>query len=199
MAEQVVVPFTSARSQPATEARSTLLTTSVQAMRAHGHFARYEQALDKELKETILTAVAGMWLPLEVAMAHYAACDSLKLSSQEELAIGREVGERVQGTLLGLLVRTAKTAGLTPWAGLSHATKLWERLFQGGSVQVIKLGPKEARLEMVNNRLFSIAYFRNAFRGLTYGGAELFCEKAYVHELPKLTNDTTLGLRVSWA
>lgn len=63
----------------------------------------------------------------------------------------------------------------------------------------MKLGPKEARLEMVNNQLFALSHFRNGFRGLTCAGAELFCEKAYAHELPRLTGPTSLGLRVSWA
>jgi hypothetical protein len=105
----------------------------------------------------------------------------------------------VQGTILGLLVRTAKSAGTTPWAGLTHCTQFYERLFMGGSVQLVKLGPKEARLDTVNNPLFAFPYFRNAYRGIVCSGTELFCEKAYAVELPKYTSDTALGLRVSWA
>ena len=115
--------------------------------------------------------------------------------------MGSEVGERVQGSVLGVVVRTARrSAGLTPSdLGLGHATRLYERIFRGGSVQILKLGPKEAQVEVVNNRLFALGYFRNAFRGLVIGGLQLFCEKVYVHELPKLTNETAIGLRISWA
>jgi hypothetical protein len=198
-AEEVIVDFTDARERPASEARSTLITTSIQALRARGLFADYEKALPPSLKQSILTVVAGVWLPIDVAMAHYAACDELNLSQKDQFAMGGEVGDRVQGTMLGLVVRTAKSSGLTPWMGLSQCTKLYERLFDGGSVKLVKLGPKDARMEVVNNPLFAIGYFRNGFRGTVCTGAEFFCEKAYAHELPKLTSETTLGLRISWA
>jgi hypothetical protein len=197
--EEVIVEFTPSRESPASQTRSTLLTTSLQAIRAHGRFPEYQKLLPRELSDTIVTVVAGVWLPIDIAVAHYSACNALDFSIQEQTAIGMEVGDRVQGTMLGLLVRTAKQAGLTPWTGLSQCNKLYDRLFRGGSVKLIKLGPKEARLEVVNNRLFALAYFRNAFRGLVCAGAQLFCEKAYVHELPKLTGTTSLGMRVSWA
>ena len=54
-------------------------------------------------------------------------------------------------------------------------------------------------MTLVNNPLFALAYFRNGFRGIVYAGAQLFCEKVYAHELPKLTSATTLGLSISWA
>ena len=104
----------------------------------------------------------------------------------------------MQGTMLGLLMRTARQEALTPWAGLVQCNKLYDRIFQGGSCRLIKLGPKEARLEVVNNRLFSLEHFRNGFRGIVCAGAELFCEKAYAHELPKLSGATNLGVRISW-
>ena len=198
-AEEIMVDFTPSRERPASHTRSTLVTTSVQAIRAHGRFDDYQKLLPAELRETILTVVAGVWLPMNVAMAHYAACNGLGLSPQEQYAIGMEVGDRVQGTMLGLVVRTAKHAGVTPWAGLAQCTKLYERLFQGGSIRLTRLGPKEARFEIVNNRLYVHTYFRNAFRGVVCAGAQLFCQKAYAHEVPKLTGATSVGLRVSWA
>ncbi len=109
------------------------------------------------------------------------------------------MGDRVQGTMLGLVVRTAKAIEMSPWLGLSQCTKLYDRLFDGGSVKLVKLGPKEARMEVVNNPLFGLAYFRNGFRGLVCTGARFFCEKIYAHELPKLTSETALGIRISWA
>jgi hypothetical protein len=69
----------------------------------------------------------------------------------------------------------------------------------GGGVCLIKLGPKEARLETANNPLFSKGYFRNGYRGIVCAGTELFCERAYAVELPKYTDETRQGLKVSWA
>ncbi len=199
MAEEIVSPFPAQRAHPASEMRSTLLTTSIQSLRAHGHLEVYSKTVSSEFRETILTTVAGIWLPIALGIAHYKACDQLKLPPSEQVAIGKEVGDRVQGTILGLVVRTAKQAGLTPWTGLGSGNRMYERLFIGGGLCLIKLGPKEARMEIVNNPLFGFTYFRNGFRGIVATGAELFCAKAYVHELPKLTSATSLGLRISWA
>jgi hypothetical protein len=196
---EVVVTFTESRDQPAAEARSTLLTTSIQALRARGHATRYEEALRSEAKQPILTVVAGVWLPIDLAVAHYEACEALGLPVEEQLGMGIEVGERVQGTMLGLVARTAKTAGVTPWTGLAHAARLYERIFRGGAVQVSKLGPKEAELELVNNRVFGIDYARNGLRGVTLGGLKLFAEKVYVHEMPTHGSPSTFVMRISWA
>jgi hypothetical protein len=197
--EEVIVPFDEEKGHLATALRSTLLTTSIQSLRARGLYDRYAALLPAQHREAILTSVAGVWLPMAVGIAHYTTCDALGLAASEQFAIGQEVGDRVQGTLLGLVVRTAKTAGLSPWAGLSNARRLYTRLFQGGSVRLVKLGPKEARVELVNNPLFANAHFRNGLRGLTVAGAELFCEKAYGTELARLSTPTSFAMRVSWA
>jgi hypothetical protein len=197
--EEILVDFTAGRDILISEARSTLITTSIQAIRARGRFDEYERVVAPEHRETILTVVAGVWLPISVAAAHYAACNALGWSPDQQLDMGMEVGRRVQGTMLGLMVRTAKQAGLTPWAGLTQCTKLHERLFNGGSVKLVKLGPKEARIEMVQNPLFAFPYFRNAFRGVILAGGALFCEKMYVHELLRHGGSDSLGLRISWA
>jgi hypothetical protein len=199
MGDEVIVDFTSSRDTPASHARSTLITTSIQAIRARGRFDAYERGLPAELRQAILTVVAGVWLEMDLAVAHYAACDALGLSPQEQFAIGSEVGDRVQGTMLGMIVRTAKDAELSPWTALTQCARLYERLFQGGSIKLTKLGAKDGRMEIVNNRLFAFSYFRNGFRGLVCAGAELSCAKAYAHELPRLSSDTTLGLRISWS
>jgi hypothetical protein len=196
--EEILADFTASRDIPATQARSTLVTTSIQSIRAHGRFADYEKALPTNVRDTILTVVAGVWLSIDLAAAHYEACTNIGLTSQEQVAIGREVGDRVQGTMLGLLTRTAKQDEVTPWTGLLQCHKLYERIFQGGSPRLIRIGAKDARLEIVNNRLFSFEHFRNGFRGIVSGGVELFAKKSYVHELPKLTSATSLGLRISW-
>jgi hypothetical protein len=36
-------------------------------------------------------------------------------------------------------------------------------------------------------------------RGVLLGQSELFCKKAYVHEVKSLCSATTLGYRVSWS
>jgi hypothetical protein len=197
--EELLVDFMEGRGGATTEVRSTLITTSMAAIRARQRFEAYEKALPKEWRDALLTAVAGMWLPIQVALAHYNACDTLGFSAQEQFVIGKEVGTRVQGSVVGLMVRTARTAGVTPWTGLMQCNRLYERMFQGGGVRLLKLGPKEARVELVKNPLVSSTHFKNGLRGLTCVGGELFAEKVYVHDLPKFAARGELGLRISWA
>lgn len=181
-----VLPFP-ARSEivPATAFRTTWVVSSIQSLRARGHFEAYVRELPDRFRGQILESVVGLWLPMDAARAHYEACERLGLSVDEQLAMGSAVGERAQGTLLSTVVKTAKGAGVTPWTVLPQFDRLWRRGANGGAVAVYRLGPKEARTEFVGCVLFDIPYFRHAFRGVVHGIAGLFCEKVYVHELPK--------------
>jgi hypothetical protein len=184
----------------ATEVRSTLLATSLQSIRKHGLLDLYQRHLTGPFKETVLTAVAGSWLPINAAKAHYLACDALRLEPAVQLAIGMEVGDRVNGTFLGFMVRTAKTAGVTPWHALAQATKLYFRVFQGGGgIAIGELGPKEARVELVGNMLYDIDYFRNGCRGFFQAATRLFCNRVYTYDLSRGRNANGMTLRISWA
>jgi hypothetical protein len=74
-----------------TAIRSTLITSSLSSLRDRGLFARYDALQTSSHRQKILNAVAGEWLPLEVALAHYHACDALGLSEAEQFAIGKDV------------------------------------------------------------------------------------------------------------
>jgi hypothetical protein len=200
--EEIIVPLrvdTAGVVSPVTHVRSTLLASSVLAIREHGYMDRYLEKLPTELHATVLHSVAGSWLPLDVGFAHYTAADALGLSAREQFDIGRNVAERVQNSVLGTLVKVAKSAGVTPWIGLGHFQRLWDRLLQGGSGAVHRLGPKEARVEMHGVGLVRIAYFRNGWRGMFSGSGELFATKVYVTELASRTTDSSMALRVAWA
>src|SRR3954470_3313458 len=75
----------------ATQFRSTWLTSSLRALRERQLLDPYFAHLPRSLHETVRASVAGTWLPIDVALAHYEACDSLKLPLSEQLAMGREV------------------------------------------------------------------------------------------------------------
>jgi hypothetical protein len=164
-------------------------------------FDAYLGKLPGDMHAPVLEAVAGSWIPLSVGIAHYAAADSLGLSSLEQFNNGREVAERVQNSMLGTLVRAAKAIGVTPWTGLEQFQRLWDRLLLGGAGAVYRLGPKEARVEAHGNPLVEGAYFRNAWRGMFAASGELFCEKLYVVEIsaPKPGSTAPFVLRVAWA
>jgi hypothetical protein len=183
---------------PVVKVRSTLLASSLMGLRGRGLIDPYLKALPKEAHSPILDAVAGQWLDVELAMAHYAACEELALPVEEQFAAGWQVADRIQNSLLGTLVRIAKGAGVTPWTGLEYFQRLWDRLLLGGSGAVYRLGPKEARVEICGVPMVQFAYFRNGWRGMFGGSGQLFANRLYIHEIPRHTTGTTTAFRVSW-
>ena len=199
--EEVALPFPAPEGSlgEATEVRSTLIASSIGSLRRHTLFDRYESLLPPEHREMVLSTVAGVWLPMDVARAHYAACDRLGLSTQEQVSIGMEVSAKIHETFLGTVLRMAKQAGITPWVLLSRGNQMYSRLFQGGGgIRVIRWGPKEARADIRGVPLLAIPYFRSAMRGIYHAAVSIFCIQAYVQEIPREATPTRVALKVSW-
>jgi hypothetical protein len=193
----VPLPAPVDRIEPMRAVRSTLVSSSLQAIRARSLGDRYFERLPPHWHERVHALVAGTWLPMDVVRAHYEVLDAIVPEAEERLAIGREVADRVQGSLLATLARLSTGAGVTPWTGLAALPRLWDRMFQGGAVSVVKQGPKDALLDMVHFPLLDIGYFNAAFRGLAAAGMELFCRRAFVSNVPRA--GVIWRVRISWA
>jgi hypothetical protein len=194
---EVILPFP-ARIEPVRAIRSTVVVGSYAVLRERGLFDPYAAALPPEARDLLVHVVVGAWIPIDLALVHYAACDSLALTPDTIAQMGRGVFDRIRGTLLGTTVRMAREAGVTPWTVLPHLQRFWDRAYQGGGLSVIKVGPKEARGEVVQARLCESIYFRNALRGLLVGVLELFCRKAYVSILP-VQASASIAYQMQWA
>ena len=179
--------------------RSTLLHASLESLRQRNLMDRYVELLPEQYHEAILRTLAATWLPIEVGIAHYRACESLELLEHEQVDIGTDVGRRVQRSALSTIARASRAAGVTPWLGLSSMDRLWFRLMQGGGAAVTKLGPKDARIVFEAVPLAQFRYFRNGFRGLIHAAADLFSKKSYVHVIHHQCGPTRLEYRLSWA
>ena len=131
-------------------------------------------------------------------MAHYEACEALGLAAHVQRTIGEEVGDRAQKTFFGFLIRSARTAGVTPWTAFGYVHRARERMYQGGDVSVVKVGPKEARVTCVGLPFVRIPYFRHGFIGVQAAGLRLFTSKVYVREIVELGTETTLVTAISW-
>lgn len=156
--------------RPATHVRSTLLQSSLNSLRDAGHFDRYVALLDPVHKDAVLHTLAPTWLPVEVGVAHYGACDALKLDALQLRDIGERVGDRIQGTFLRTLTRGVRAMGVTPWTLLNHFDRLWGRLFQGGSVELTRTGPKDVTIEICGAVIPQFEYFRIGFSGVVRNG-----------------------------
>ena len=178
--------------------RSTVMLGSIATLREAGHYDAFTAALDPAHHDTLLQAVAGTWLPLDAALAYYRACDSLRLSSDAVAKLGGATFVRVQGTLLGTVLRMANGAGVTPWTILPQLQRFWDRGYQGGAVQITRHGPKDAHLAVARCALVESHYYRNALRGLTTSVLSLFCHKVYVQEQAGPRPEGTLVLHAQW-
>jgi hypothetical protein len=194
---EVVLPVASQLRQT-TKFRSTWILASLQTVREKGFGDAYLANLPRIYHEPITLGVASQWFDLELALAHYSACESLGLPVETQIAFGREVSIKMQRTILGAAVRLAKTAGVTPWTVYKQLDRFWSRIAVGGAIGVYKLGPKEARAELVQCPVLDIPYFRNAVGGVLWGITDLFCQRAFVREIPTMRTPTHAAYRSQW-
>ena len=183
---------------PVRNVRSTLIMGAIASITKAGYYDAWYAGIPPQARGELLQMVAGVWVPVGTALAHYRACDSLGLSPDAEAKLGAATLERVRGTLLGTMLRVANTAGVTPWTLLAQLQRFWNRAFDGGGIQVLRLGPKEARADLVQNVLTETHYHRNALRGLLASVLQLFCQKAYVNERRGPREPGTMSTRVQW-
>jgi hypothetical protein len=145
--------------------RGTLLHSSVARLREHDYLERWRQFVGPTLASEIEQTLPGTWTDIAIAVAHYQACDRLGLGPREIDAIGQSVGDNLQNVLVSLGARAARTAGFDPKTGVRVFEKLFYRLFDGGSLQVLQTGPKDLVLELVGLRMTASSYFRTAYCG----------------------------------
>jgi hypothetical protein len=174
--EEIVVAFPGPVESiaPTTEYRSTWLVSSLEGLRQQGHLDRYLDLLSA-YRDEILQTVAGAWVPIEVARAHYEACDRLGLTAPEIEHMARAAGT-IRRQWYSALIATAERGEATVWTVLPQLYKFWQRSATGGAVTVFSLGTNRARLEYVRCELFDIAYFREAMRVVLLLLGEHVCE-----------------------
>jgi hypothetical protein len=183
---EVVIPFPVPRERVtlATEYAGSALATSFRILREWGHYDAYMEHLPREYHEQVLGIVSGQWVPIELALAHYRACNELRLPHEEIVEMGEESSRRLYSPLFVLAAKLVSKAGVTPWSVFRKLPESWARTLRGGSaVSVVKLGPKEARFELEGYPLAEIEYVRVGFIGVVKNPLELFCRRATVREV----------------
>lgn len=179
--------------------KSTWVSGSISALRERGHFERYESMLRAVARDAIVWAVPGGWLPTDLVLEHYRACEELALTEGELLALGARVTLRVQGTALAWGARVATDAGVTPWTLFGQFHRLWARVMDGGGVTVFKHGPKDAGVQLAGFPLARYRYNQVATRGILTAMLGFFCSKVVVREVPSQRTPTGLTYLVQWA
>lgn len=187
--------------EPTTAVRSTLITSSLASLRELNLFERYDALQRSPHRDTILNCVAGEWLDLEVAFAHYRACDALGLTRDEQIAIGKSVSKRIHETFLRMIVTAARGVGVTPWVLLRRGDSLQARLNRGGGVRLTRITERVARVEIARSPLLEVTYFRNALLGMYAAGVELLAKDVIVRLIPNESQrpGELTTLRIEWA
>jgi len=195
---EIIIPH-SAPVRAATHVRSTLIQSSIATLRAAGHFDRYASLLAPDVRAPILESIAPAWLPIELGEAHYQACDLLELREEQLVAIGEAVGDRMQGAFMETLTRAGRAMGVTPWLLLKRFDVLWGRLFQGGSIELTKAGPKDLSIEIRGAAVLRFAYFRRAFCGVVRAGYKYVGARAAYVQMARWDPQTLrFVMRAAW-
>ena len=166
----------------ATHVRGTLLLSSLHSLRHARHHAAYMRALPVREHDAILSLTGATWLPLALAEAHYAACDTLGLREDDVVRLGDRVSQVSQGTLLSTFVKGAKGADVSPLTLFAQVDRMYSRAWQGSAMGVTSVGPKELRVEVVGNPCARFHYFRHGLRGMASNVAGLLSRTCHVRE-----------------
>jgi len=199
-AQRVLLDHSGANGPVVRNVRGSLLASSLHTLRELGYYDRYLMQLPERYRESVLFALASSWLPLEVAEAHYQACDALELDDNAIIGIGEAVAKRIMGTFLGTLFRKGRGIGAapTPWLVLGHYHRICERIVDGGKFTVFECGPKDAIVQTRGISLFRSRYFRTATLGMFRGGVGMFAKSCFARELPERSSRDTLTVSLRW-
>lgn len=182
---------------PIRRVRSTLLCSSVAELRTRGHFEQYRRGLSEATADILVPGVAATWLPVALAVEHYAACERLGMSADEAYEFGATSAERLQHGVLKTAIAVARTAGVSPFTIFARYGRFWARHFDGGDLVVARIGAKDVLIDLQGIPLARFAFFRHAFRGGCAAGLHLFSRTVHVRE--QRSGTSSFCLRLGWA
>lgn len=196
MAPEEVVAFPRVL-RPVIAVRSTIVCASLLGLGDEGLKAAYLERLPSEHHAAMGALTAGQWMPVELALEHYRACDRLEVDDEAIERMFRNADGRLRGTIISTIASLTSVTGVKPWLLLGHHARVWERLFQGGGVRVARLGPQVAQVEARGLPLLRVPYFAKGIRLLHVLAYERFCAQVAVDTYPGPDAESLL-YRVRW-
>ena len=195
---EVVLAFRTPKPRPVTEARSTLIISGIQTLRARGLYESYVENLSPALRQEIMSLVAGLWIPAELALEHYRAIDRLGLPQSVIEAIGAEVAERGLKTVLARAPGVSDRTEVTPWSMFIMAHRNLDTNWRGSDIMITKEGPNEALFVWAGQPCSSVPYFVTSWGGFLRAMTNLYCTKATHRVMKKLCSPTTIAIDLTW-
>jgi hypothetical protein len=194
----LALPCAEARVPLATHIRGTVLASSLAAIESMGLRDAYFDALPKPRHDAMRSIVVGEWQPMDLGVAHYGAIEALGLSFEQARENGVRVADRVQKSYLATMIR-ALGFGITPWSILPRTQSILDRLLQRVAAAVLRVGPKDARIEIHGAPIASFQYVRGGWAGMIEGGLDLVTRKTYCRDVSRPNATTVAAFLVSWA
>jgi hypothetical protein len=197
---EIIIPHTP-ESGPVTAVKNVLLQTSLTQLQDNGYYDRYAKLVDQKVLQELASSLGPGWIPIAIADAHYAACEALNLTTEEISRMGTRVGGRVQETALVSAAKGRPGPDFDLWTdAIRPMHRMWPRIYQGGSVQIVKLAPKVQECQMLGFGLVRHRYFRQA--SLTVITATHAAMGALIDSSKIMSFDAAQGeltVRLSWA
>jgi hypothetical protein len=110
-------------------------------------------------RSELTTSVGPGWVPIDVVHSHYGACDAMALSTEELERLGVEAGQHARKVSI-VVSPPEPNAKFDLWQNSERMHRVWKRLYQGGSVQVVRLGAAEELIEFRGFSVHQHRYFR---------------------------------------
>lgn len=197
---QVVVEHTSSAGPVVTHVRGTLIAGSRDNLRDIGVYDQYVEELPSSLRERLLYAIPTSWVPIEDALAHYNTCELLKLDSTQIARLGELTASRVIDTFLGKALRMAQNAGADSfWLLIKQNDRIYDRMYQGGGVRVLKTGPKDLIVENHGMPLAECRYWRMAYVAYMEALGRAFAKVSFIKLVRPSVNDPhRIAVAGSW-
>ena len=185
--------------QPVSEVKNVLLQASLSQLHTKGLYPRYDNLVDPGIPEEISSTLAMSWVPVDLAVAHYRACENMTLGSAVLKDLGAGVGERMKGTSLVSTSKSMPTSSGDLWTSSGALLRMWARHYRGGSVQVAKLGACEMELDLRGFVLNQFRYFRHAqLEVIAAAFAAIGARETMVKIVQYSGSKDELTLRISW-
>lgn len=146
---------------PVTAVKAMLLQFSLAQLENHGYLDRYVSSMGQDKLQHLRTLAAMDWVPVALVLEHYGACDQLCLTRAEVARIAGPVGADVERRSYVSHAKKARPDDFNLWTETPALHRMWGRLYQGGSVQVVRLGDHAWRFEQRGFPMNCFAYFRH--------------------------------------
>ncbi|MDB4973221.1 MAG: hypothetical protein JWN48_1562 [Myxococcaceae bacterium] len=197
---EVLVNHQSRAGDSVTSIRGVMIVSSLRMLQELGYYERYLTLLADQARATLPYVLAQSWVPIELACTHYAACEALDLGESELTSLGEKIANRNADAFYGTLLRSARRGGMdAAWLALGAQARIYDRMYVGGSVAVLRTGPKDAVVELSGLPLAAYRYFRVAYCGYMRGLASTLLDRYYVClTTPRQPQAHSVALAGSW-